>query len=67
MSVAATSFDRGPLPYGNVFKVSQARFVIISTHGRGYYVGMAPWAWFSFECLKTLMKRCLYLPARIYS
>ena len=39
----------------------------IRTHSRESCVGMAPWAWFSFERLKTLTKRCLYSPARIYS
>ena len=39
----------------------------IRTHGRGFYVGMAPRAWFSLERLKTITKSCLYSPARIYS
>ena len=29
--------------------------------------GLAPWAWFSFERLKTITKRSLYSPAGIYS
>ena len=29
----------------------------IRTHGRGFYVGLAPWAWFSIKRLKTILKR----------
>ena len=32
----------------------------IKTHSRASYIGMAPRAWFSFERLNTLTKRCLY-------
>ena len=39
----------------------------IRTDGSGYYVGMAPWVWYSFKRLKMVTKRCLYSPASIYS
>ena len=37
----------------------------IRTHASRFYVGLAPWAWFSFERWKTIPKHCLYMPAGI--
>ena len=37
----------------------------IRTHVSGSYVGMALWAWFLLERLKTLTKHCLYLSAHV--
>ena len=37
----------------------------IRTHASRSYVRLAPWTWFSFEHLKTILKHCLYMPAGI--
>ena len=48
---------------------SRAIYTCLASHQMtvsacGFNIGLASWAWFSFERCKTITKRCFYSPAR---
>ena len=60
----SSNIRRGKKVFTNTSKIN-LYMTVIRTHGSGFYVGLASWAWFSNERYKTVTKRCLYSPARI--